>query len=237
LVEFQYYNTMACGASLLLSLSSTYALIIIDLSISFRSIAKKTNFRDFSDIFGFRCTLQFILHHSFFIEKLEKPLYSNNIITNNIKREFQSHRTLSSSSQTEPHDTYHHILHQLQSLKLQCIDNRWSIEDCIVVAMGLEKMGNTQIGSLLDVKSILPCLMSTAHAIEIINFPVSVKDTTGTLSGSIVENIRDDLHKVTNVMLGGKLHKEYVIQSLPLVFHSIIRPMLNALFQLLGDTI
>jgi len=103
--------------------------------------------------------------------------------------------------------------------------------------MGLEKMGNTQIGSLLDVKSILPCLISTAHAIEIINFPVSVKDTTGTLSGSIIENIRDDLHKVTNVMLGGKLHKEYVIQSLPLVFHSIIRPMLNALFQLLGDTI
>lgn len=55
--------------------------------MSFRRIAKKTNFRDFSDIFGFRCTLQFILHHSFFIEKLGKPLYSNNIITNNIKRE------------------------------------------------------------------------------------------------------------------------------------------------------
>ena len=129
MVEYQYYNTMAYGASLLLSLSSTCALIIIDVSMSFRRIAKKTNFRDFSDIFGFRCTLQFILHHSFFIEKLEKPLCSNNIITNNIKREFQSHRTLSSSSQIEPHDMCHHMLHQLQSLKRQCIDNRWSVED------------------------------------------------------------------------------------------------------------
>lgn len=142
MVEYRYCNTMVYVASLLLSLSSTYALIIIIVSMSFRCIAKKTNLRDFSDIFGFRCTLQFILHHSFFLEKLEKPIYSNNIITNNIKREFQSRRVPLSSSQIEPHETHHHILHQLQSFN-----------DSVSTIYGVPKIHNDKSQLLISVFS------------------------------------------------------------------------------------
>ena len=90
-------------------------------------------------------------------------------------------------------------------LEVECHDLNVMFD--AIVAIDLEKKVNAQIGSSLDVKSILPCLMSAARVFEIINFPFSVKDSTGKLSDSVLENIRDNLDKVTNVTLGGTLHR------------------------------
>ena len=84
----------------------------------------------------------------------------------------------------------------------------------------------------MDIKPILPCIILIAHTIEIINFPVSVKDASGILSGSIIDNIRDELDKISNVILGDEnQYKENIIKSLCSIFHSIIRPLLNTLSQ------
>lgn len=173
---------MVYVASLLLSLLSTYALIIINIFVSFRCIAKKTNLRDFSDIFGFRCTLQSILHHSFFLEKLEKTLYSNNIITNSIKRELQSRRT--QSSQIELHDTYHHILHQLGS-SYKHMWPRWfnlhSIDDIFFIVAAQVDISNVGGYRVMIIDGVSKLCSAWIFSVMINNNPQSLLDIFGAL--------------------------------------------------------
>ena len=93
------------------------------------------------------------------------------------------------------------------------------------LAIDLKKLGSLQLGSLMNVKDILPCLLSALQDFEITQMLASV----ATLDTPRFEGLMSDTSTITSAFTEQifSTYRSEIIQSLPKIFDSTVRKLFN----------
>jgi len=96
----------------------------------------------------------------------------------------------------------------------------------VLLAINEDSFGKLQFGSLLHLETILPCLLSTAHNVELTDLMVKVGSFNGiSVAGFLPERLGKILSN-TNEMLDTE-YGSVIIDAIPKIFGSTVRTILN----------
>jgi hypothetical protein len=99
----------------------------------------------------------------------------------------------------------------------------------IFAAFDLEKLGALELGSLLHVRNILPCILSTAYGVSIPQMNISV----GSFLEPTVEGLMPDTGAAASTSIAAVVERfrSEIEEAIPLVFGRTVRQVANALLE------
>jgi hypothetical protein len=98
----------------------------------------------------------------------------------------------------------------------------------LLMAIDIDKLGNLELGSIMQMENILKCLLTSAHAIELSQLTVKTSSIT---KPKIVGLSSDSLHATISKMTDAIFDKygSAMIESMPNLTNGTLRSLLNAL--------
>uniref|UniRef100_A0A7R9WEW7 Uncharacterized protein n=1 Tax=Pseudictyota dubia TaxID=2749911 RepID=A0A7R9WEW7_9STRA len=97
-----------------------------------------------------------------------------------------------------------------------------------LVALDLDRLGSLPLGSILRIEQILPCVLSSMHAVNLTQFSVSVGDISEPdIHGFISPDTKNAIEEVSRAIFG--TYKSDLIEGVPNFFDVTVRALLNNL--------
>lgn len=94
------------------------------------------------------------------------------------------------------------------------------------LGLSLEDLGNLQLGSILDMSSIFPCLLNAIDIVSVTELAVNVSDMEApTLVGFLDKGVDYLITKMADVLF--HMYENVLILRMPNFFGSFVRPRLN----------
>jgi hypothetical protein len=98
----------------------------------------------------------------------------------------------------------------------------------LLLAINQDLLGNLNLGSLLHMKNILPCLLSSLHQFNITQLAVSIEDLEKpTINGFISQEVKDAISLSIDAVF--EKYKTTMIESIPVLFDTTLRHFMNNL--------
>jgi len=98
----------------------------------------------------------------------------------------------------------------------------------ILLAIDEDKLGSLQLGSILHINQIIPCLLSTISAVDIAQLLLTVEAMdTPLITGFISSDIEESLARATDAIFNK--YRSELVQYIPLAFRKMIRSTLSTM--------
>lgn len=99
----------------------------------------------------------------------------------------------------------------------------------IFAALDLEKLGALELGSLLHMRNILPCILSTAYGLSIPQMKISV----GSFLNPTVEGLMPDTEAAASTSIAAVVERFRleIEEAIPLIFDRTVREVANAVLE------
>ena len=109
-----------------------------------------------------------------------------------------------------------------------------SINALLLMALDQNLMGQLKIGSIMNTKNIIPCLLSTIHSVGLSEFVMDVGDISELrIAGFISDSTSRSIQSLTDAIFAK--YKQTVRDAIPAFTSITIRPILHDIMQVLVD--
>lgn len=101
-----------------------------------------------------------------------------------------------------------------------------SAEFALLFALDLNFLGDLELGSILRVKQMLPCILSASREVELTQLSLSIGDFVApTITGFVSDETERIIRDSTQVLM--EKYKADIIRSVPAIFDQSIHPLVN----------